>query len=69
MKCFGLACAALVGIGSPAAAQFPVKVSREEGLRHSLKDDELAGSWIYDDIEAGFAAARKGGKPLLVVFR
>jgi hypothetical protein len=43
--------------------------SSHEDLRRSLKDLDLVGSWIYDDIDAGFAEARKSGKPLLVVFR
>ena len=30
---------------------------------------EKDGRWLYNDIEAGFAAAKKAGKPLLVVLR
>ena len=40
----------------------------KERLRVSLKDD-LAGPWIYDDIKAGFARAKKTGKPVLAVLR
>lgn len=40
-----------------------------EALRRKLKDVELTGSWIYDDIGAGFVRAKESGKPLLVVFR
>jgi hypothetical protein len=47
------------------AAQDPQK----EELRKSLKDGELVGTWIYDDVTAGFAEAKKAGKPLLIVFR
>jgi len=46
------------------AAQDPAK----EQLRKTLKDD-LAGRWVYDDVDAGFAEARKSEKPLLIVFR
>lgn len=36
-----------------------------------LQDDrsELVGEWIYDDMAAGFAEAKKTGKPLMIVFR
>jgi len=34
-----------------------------------LKDLDLGGKWIYDDLPAGFAQARKANKPMLVVFR
>ncbi len=38
-------------------------------LKKALGDDKIAGNWIYEDIEAGYARARKTGKPLLVSFR
>jgi hypothetical protein len=38
-------------------------------LQQSLKDTDVHPSWIYNDVAAGFAAAKKTGKPLLVVFR
>ena len=41
----------------------------KEALKTSLKDVDLPASWIYDDIDAGFAEAKKTGKPLLVAFR
>lgn len=41
----------------------------KESLKTALKDTDLPGSWIYDDVNAGFAEARKSGKPMLVVFR
>ena len=40
----------------------------KERLRVGLKDD-LAGPWVYDDINRGFAQARKTGKPVLAVLR
>ncbi len=40
---------------------------------HDLDDlanaDGVRDRWIYDDIEAGYAAAQESGKPLLVAFR
>ncbi len=40
-----------------------------QDLQKSLDDTEVRGAWIYNDLGAGFAEARKTGKPLLVVFR
>lgn len=48
-----------------AVAQEPSK----DALRKALKDFDLPGNWIYDDVGAGFAEAQRTGKPLLVVFR
>ena len=41
----------------------------KEALKTALKDVDIPASWIYDDIDAGFAEAKKSGKPLLVAFR
>jgi hypothetical protein len=49
---------------APLAAQTP-----PDQLRQKLKDAALQGAWVYDDLDAGFAEARRTGKPLLVVFR
>lgn len=38
-------------------------------LQKALKDEDLVGPWIYDDIPAGFAEAKRTGKPLMIVFR
>ena len=43
--------------------------SRAEKLRRGLHDTELGGTWIYDDLKAGFSQATRTGKPLLIVFR
>jgi hypothetical protein len=40
-----------------------------EQLRQGLKDTDVHRSWIYNDLDAGFAEAKKTGKPLLIVFR
>ena len=37
-------------------------------LRDVLKDQKYAEGWIYEDIDAGYLAATKSGKPLLVCF-
>lgn len=40
-------------------------------LDAQLKKDraDLAGQWFYEDMSAGFAEAKRTGKPLLIVFR
>lgn len=43
--------------------------NREEKVRNDRKKVEQEGFWIYNDLPAGFAAAKKSGKPLLVVLR
>ena len=43
--------------------------SDKDRLRRALGDNDLVGPWIYDDLEAGCAEAKKSGKPMLVVFR
>lgn len=59
-----LAVGALSLLMAPGAVQ-----DVKERLRQKLKDTAVRGDWVYDDIEAGFAAAKQSGKPLLVVFR
>ena len=41
----------------------------KEKLKTALKDDAVKGDWIYDDLNAGYAEAKKSGKPMMVVFR
>jgi hypothetical protein len=41
----------------------------KEKLREALGDHALAGTWIYDDLEAGIAEAARTRKPLMVVLR
>jgi hypothetical protein len=54
---------ALLLVGSPLAAQ------DKNPLRDKLKDTAADATWVYDDIDQGFAEAKKTGKPMLVVFR
>lgn len=42
---------------------------REGAVRNDKASMEKDARWLYNDIEAGFAAAKKSGKPLLVVLR
>jgi len=41
----------------------------KEKVREALKDTDLVGTWIYDDLDAGIAEAKKSGKPMMIVFR
>ncbi len=59
MKLILTACLAALLSGGPQG---------REALKQALKDDVGAG-WIYDDLAAGFAQAKKSNKPMLVVFR
>jgi serine protease Do len=43
--------------------------SDKEKLREAMGDNALVGTWIYDDLDAGVAEARRSGKPLMVVLR
>jgi len=43
--------------------------AKDNPLKDALQDDLLTGDWIYEDMRAGYAKARKTGKPLLVSFR
>ncbi len=38
-------------------------------LQRALNDLEPRGDWHYENLAAGFAEARKTGKPLCVVIR
>lgn len=42
---------------------------REGAVRNDKAAMENDARWLYNDIEAGFAAAKRSGKPLLVVLR
>lgn len=44
-------------------------VQDAEELRRAVGDVPLVGPWIYDDVPAGFAEAKRTGKPLAVIFR
>jgi hypothetical protein len=66
MRRAGWAYAAFLALGAAAAAR---QGDNNEALRKTLKDVDLVGKWVYDDLAAGYAEAKKTGKPMLVVFR
>lgn len=43
--------------------------TRDQLVREDLSNFGSLDEWIYNDVQRGFDAARKSGKPLLVVFR
>ena len=58
-------CLALAALAAEASAQSRQK----EQLKQALKDTEVRGPWIYDEIAVGFAKARLAKKPIMLVFR
>ncbi len=58
-----------LGIFAALAALGAVQDPAKEQLKTLLKDADIPASWIYDDVNAGFAEAKKSAKPMLVVFR
>lgn len=62
--CGMLACWMLAGAASRAVGQDRETKVRND--RNQLAEDE---SWLYNDLETGFAEARRSGRPLLIVLR
>jgi serine protease Do len=60
---------AVLGFGAVLVLAAAASAQDATGLQKSLKDLEVHGAWIYNDLDKGFAEAKKTGKPLLVVFR
>jgi len=50
-------------------ALFPSRAFAQSPLQEVLNDTGLAGRWIYKDVDAATAEARRTGRPLLVLFR
>ncbi len=59
----------LVMLGLLSAMPGRLRADEPNALQKSLNDLDVHGSWIYNDLDAGFAQSKKTGKPLLVVFR
>jgi len=51
------------------AAWIHAAEDRDAKVRGDRQDVLSTGKWIYNDLAAGMAEARRTGKPLLVVFR
>ena len=54
-------------MGLPAWGDEPAR--REESVRKDRKTLEGDARWLYNDLETGFEAGKKLGKPVLVVLR
>ncbi len=63
------ALAILLSATLPLPAFADTVKDREGAVRNDKATMEKDARWLYNDIEAGFAAAKKSGKPLLVVLR
>ena len=46
-----------------------VSVAQDYDALKKAIGDKVSDDWIYEDIDAGYAEARKTGKPLIVSFR
>ena len=62
-RCAGLA------LGSLFLSALTAAADRDTKVRDDVKTVKATGLWIYNDLPAGYAEARRTGKPLLIVFR
>ena len=58
-----------VAAGLVALALLSFQEAKDRRLQQNLKDTDIVGTWVYDDLDAGIAEAKKSGKPLMVVYR
>jgi serine protease Do len=56
-----------IGVAHRAPAQQPK--TRDQLVREDRSNVDELKNWIYNDVAAGFEAARSSGKPLLIIFR
>lgn len=56
-------------LSMPAALLAETVKDREGAVRKDRETMQQNDRWLYNDVDAGFAAAKKSGKPLLVVLR
>ena len=68
MKLSALALAALAAL-VPAAALAQKASVEDTDKNFSEAPEAVTDSWIYNDLEKGFAEAKAAGKPLMVVYR
>jgi hypothetical protein len=62
-------CPVLLFLGLALGARAAAVKDREGAVRGDKAAMENDARWIYNDVERGFAEAKKAGKPLLVVLR
>jgi hypothetical protein len=60
---------ALSFAAAAAAAGLAVAKETKAELKADLRDNEVVGDWIYDDIDAGLVQAVREKKPVCIVFR
>ena len=58
-----------LALAAVACLSFLGQAQEKDKLREALKDSAVRGDWIYDDLDGGYAAAKKSGKPMMIVFR
>lgn len=64
-----LACSLALGLLPAPATHAEAVKDREGAVRRDRSERENDPRWIYNDVDKGFAEARRTGKPLLVVLR
>ena len=69
MNSFASRCLLLLLCSLPWAVKAEAVKDREGAVRNDRAALEADPRWKYNDVEAGFAEARRTGKPLLVVLR
>ena len=64
-------CACVLSFAQPVPFASNVLRADDQELKKRIQDlnADKANHWIYNDIAAGFAVAKKTGKPLLITFR
>lgn len=60
--------AAILALGSLLAAA-PARADDSDAIKKALKDTDVHPSWVYNDLDAALAQAKKSKKPLLALFR
>jgi hypothetical protein len=60
---------ALSFAAAAAASGLAVAKETKAELKADLRDNEVVGDWIYDDIDAGLVQAVREKKPVCIVFR
>ncbi len=65
-------CMVLAALAGVALARGGGKspAGKDDGVKAKVNDTvDLAGDWVYDDVDKGFGLAKAGNKPLCIVFR
>ena len=60
----------LASLAALWALSYPARAGESpDQVKQKLKDLDLVGDWVYDDLNAALAKAKEAGKPVFLVFR